>query len=402
MIQIDAQKAIVSLAAALVCACGAESAGERVVVRDSAGVTIIESHVPAWSDGSGWRLTEQPLLEIGAVDGAPEYQFEEVAAALRLADGKIAVADAGASEIRFYDESGVFTHASGRAGDAPGEYRQLISIGVGPADSLWAYDFGNRRFTVLTSDGAAVRTVSVGGTLSAVGAVGQLPDGSFVVREFWSSGSHSGEVVFGLVREPAAVARLAADGSGIDTVGAFPGREIFVGSEDGRAVMSAPLFARGASVAQWEGRLFVGIQESFEIGLYSSTGELERLIRVLGVDLTISDADVEELIEQDLARVPEARRPMVRQHLESMQMPETRPAYGDLLVDDAGRLWAAQSARWPAWPSYWTVFDVDGGLLGEVELPDRFRLHAVGGDWVLGVWRDEMDVEYVRMYGLVK
>jgi hypothetical protein len=312
------------------------------------------------------------------------------------------VADGGANEIRYYDEAGGFLRASGRAGDAPGEYRQLISIGAGPGDSLWAYDFGNRRFTVLSSEGSAVRTVSVGGTLSAVGAVGQFSNGSFIVREFWSSGSNSGEIVSGLVREPAAVARLAADGSSLDTVGAFPGREIFVGSEDGRAVMSSPPFARGASVALWEDRLLVGTQESFEIGLYSPTGELERLIRVLGVDLTISDADAEELIEQDLARVPEARRPMVRRHLESMQMPETRPAYGDLLVDESGRLWAAESTRWPALPSYWTVFDVDGGLLGKVELPNRFRVHAVGSDWVLGVWRDDMDVEFVRLYELLK
>jgi hypothetical protein len=83
-------------------------------------------------------------------------------------------------------------------------------------------------------------------------------------------------------------------------------------------------------------------------------------------------------------------------------MPETRPAYGDLLVDESGRLWAAESTRWPALPSYWTVFDVDGGLLGKVELPNRFRVHAVGSDWVLGVWRDDMDVEFVRLYELLK
>ena len=68
MIQIDAQKAIVSLAAVLVYACGAESAGERVVVRDSAGVTIVTNLGPQWGEGEGWRLTESPVFDLGSYD----------------------------------------------------------------------------------------------------------------------------------------------------------------------------------------------------------------------------------------------------------------------------------------------------------------------------------------------
>jgi hypothetical protein len=185
-------------------------------------------------------------------------------------------------------------------------------------------------------------------------------------------------------------------------VGLFPGREIFVGSEDGRAVMSAPLFNRTASAALWGDRVVVGTQESFEIGVYSADGELERLDRVTGVDLAISEADLQHAIEAELERVAEERRPALRRHLESMAVPETRPAYGDLLVDAAGYLWAAEYVRYPRSPRYWTVFDSSGAWLGRVELPERLQLHAVGEDWALGVWRDELDIQHVRLYRLVK
>jgi hypothetical protein len=33
-------------------------------------------------------------------------------------------------------------------------------------------------------------------------------------------------------------------------------------------------------------------------------------------------------------------------------------------------------------------------------LPASFRVHDIGEDYILGVWQDELDVPYVRMYGL--
>jgi hypothetical protein len=33
-------------------------------------------------------------------------------------------------------------------------------------------------------------------------------------------------------------------------------------------------------------------------------------------------------------------------------------------------------------------------------MPVRFAPHEIGADYVIGVWRDEDDVQYVRVYGL--
>jgi hypothetical protein len=61
-------------------------------------------------------------------------------------------------------------------------------------------------------------------------------------------------------------------------------------------------------------------------------------------------------------------------------------------------------------PRFW-VFDDSGQAKAEVTLPnglpstDTEALRGIldiGNDWILGVWVDEVKVEYVRMYRLDK
>jgi hypothetical protein len=53
-------------------------------------------------------------------------------------------------------------------------------------------------------------------------------------------------------------------------------------------------------------------------------------------------------------------------------------------------------------PVRWTVFDPDGTQLGDVEIPVGFSISEIGDDYILGVFRDDLGVEQVRMYSLVK
>ena len=107
-------------------------------------------------------------------------------------------------------------------------------------------------------------------------------------------------------------------------------------------------------------------------------------------------------IDEILAREPEERRTMMRQHLEEMALPPSKPAYSRLMIDEAGNIWAAAYARYPAAPRTWTVFAQTGELLGEITVPHEFKVLHIGTAWILGVGRDELDVEYVRLYRLLK
>lgn len=387
-----------ALAAAALAGCEPAAPDHLATERDSAGVTVIDHAGSPWAVEAPFRVVEPAVVDIGRADGPPEVQFDRIQGVVRLADGGLAVADGGTSEIRFYDAGGRFVEASGRVGSGPGEYRQIESLGLGPGDSLWVFDFGLRRFTVLDRRGDVVRTLQVGGDLSAVGAVGRLPDGSFVVRELWSAGAR-GETRGGLTREPAAVARLGPDGSVADTVGLFPGREVFLCTENGRIVMSAPPLARETRVALRGEEIVVGDQARFTVSSYTPAGTLTTSLRVPDVDLGVAPSDVDRYVEAQLAGLTDAEARMRRDHLLAMDVPPTKPAYGALEIDRTGRLWVAEYSGTRT-PRRWVVFDRDGALVGAVTMPDRFVPADAGADWVAGVWRDDLEVERVRLYRL--
>ena len=85
-----------------------------------------------------------------------------------------------------------------------------------------------------------------------------------------------------------------------------------------------------------------------------------------------------------------------------MPFPETMPAHEtELATDEDGNLWVPEYKLPTEQPS-WAVFDPDGRFLGVVGIPTGGRITHIGPDFVLGVWIDEMEVEQVRMYRLIK
>jgi hypothetical protein len=49
-----------------------------------------------------------------------------------------------------------------------------------------------------------------------------------------------------------------------------------------------------------------------------------------------------------------------------------------------------------------TVFDPDGRLVGRFEIPADIEVLEIGPDYVLALYEDAMDVEYVHMYELTR
>lgn len=50
----------------------------------------------------------------------------------------------------------------------------------------------------------------------------------------------------------------------------------------------------------------------------------------------------------------------------------------------------------------WAVYGPDGLLVTRVATPPDGSVTHIGADFVLGVWRDDLGVERVRMYRLIK
>jgi hypothetical protein len=395
--RVQARAGVVVLFAILAADCAPPADRTGPVVRDSAGIRIVENLLPPAGSTRSFAIDPVPLLDIGSADGSASTTFNRIAGIRLRSDGGLIVADEGEGEVRAFDVAGTLRWSAGRRGDGPGEYRTIGGIGIGPADSIWVWDFGLRRFTILDRDGRVARLLGLDAPLSAVGAAGRLADGTFVLQEYWTASS-SGP---GLHRDPAAIVRFATDASRLDTVALLPGREAFLSVENGRGVMATPLFARRTVVAARGDGIFAGDQERYEIRTYDSAGTLRMLIREAGQDLSISDEAARGLIEEMLVDVPPQERSERRAFLESMDRPPGRPAFGALLVTDSLSLWVADWMQASDRASTWTVFGKDGILRGRVVMPDGLDVLDVRGDRVAGVWRDDLGVEHVRVHRLM-
>jgi hypothetical protein len=393
---------ILVLTAAVPGACGRTRAAPASTVRDSAGVRIVESVRPRLTADQAWRLTAEPLLTIGVTEGDPGYQLSDVVGAVRMPSGLVVVADGGTQEIRVFTAEGTLVRRVGGRGEGPGEFSGLSGMGRGPSGALWAYDFTLRRISWLYPSDESLRSATLGPEPPVLSPVGALPDGSFVLKQLWGAQGVASATHTGLRRDPVAYVRFDPSGALLDTLALVPGREVVISLEGDRGVMSTPPFGRTSLGGILDGRVLIGSQTRFELEEWTPDGTLKRVLRLPDIDLRVTEEDIQRYAEHRRSTASPGEEARVERELADVEVPELRPAYGELLVDGAGNLWIG---RWEADGSparAWTVLDATGTWLVSVGTPSDLQVRDIGEDWVVGVARDELDVERVVLYGLEK
>ena len=68
------RRCLALLAVSLVACTNDTPRTSTALVRDSAGVRIVESHAPQWDDVTAWRLGGAPLIDIGGETGDPRLR----------------------------------------------------------------------------------------------------------------------------------------------------------------------------------------------------------------------------------------------------------------------------------------------------------------------------------------
>ena len=392
------------------CGAGPSSDGPAVVVRDSAGVAIVENSRPVWTPETAWRVMEAPALEIGVVDGPEAYQLDRVVGAVRFSDGRIAIGDGGSRRIRYYDAAGRHLHDAGGQGGGPGEFQSLSRIVAMPGDSVAGWDASARRLTAFDSDGRLGRTVTfdgVGGVAAAL--LGGFGDGSVVIAP--------GEEILEIMRrEPGeyrrtmAYLRFTGDGAFIDTIATGPGAERVISRDDTSLSARDVLFGRDHHVALAEDRVYAGASDSYAIAVLGPDGALTRSIRRLIEPRVVARRE----LEQAVRRATDERARLAQRSAELMGGPvaapdptdfvhrDSYPAFDRLLADSDGNLWVRAYPAPEAESHSWSVFDPDGRWLGDVQLRGGLEVYEIGHDHLLARWRDEFDVDHVRMYRVEK
>jgi hypothetical protein len=384
----------------LLAGCGSEPSVPAASVQDSAGVTVVESSAASWREGSEWRLASTPDVDIGGIDADSEYQLFQVRSAVRLADGSIVVANAGSAELRFYDAAGNHVQNVGRRGGGPGEFEDLRWVARYSSDSLLAWDVRLRRGSVYGLSGQFHRSFTLPAEAFYV-PVASFPDGTLLTRE--TSQWMTQEILDGAQRPSIALATFSVDGEKIADLGGFPEDEYWSESGPDHPHRWRRAFGRRTAITVSDSLIFIGTGEVFSVDGYSRSGHLLRRLRYVGfAPATVSAEDHNIWLEETLATVEPNMAEHMRPFFENIQPRTTLPPYDRVLTDVVGNLWVEHYRRPGDEKHTWTVFNEKGFVLGQVGVPGGFDILEVGTDYVLGRWLDDLDVEHIQLYRLLK
>ena len=386
----------------LLSACGTRPPSAAGPGRDSAGITIVENPTPLAPDSVALRPDSAPAVDLGG-GRDPHGEFAGIAGVVRRSDGSIAVADRGSQEIRIFDSTGHWVRSIGRKGGGPGEFEGLGQIFLMPGDSLAAYDFNHRRVSIFSPAGAVAREAALAaeGPIAYPQLTGVFSDGRLLVQGLRNFGPGA---VSGVVRDTAPLAIYSPQGHLVDSLGRFPGAEFLVQASKDRLTARALPFSRSLRTALAGDRIFLGITDRYQIGVYTAQGKLERLIRRAHPDEPVTQADAAGYIEAQLRALPPAMagdRESMRQSLQQTPFPRVRPHFGGFIVAGDGALWVREYEEYDAnQPARYAVFDRTGQWLGVATFPHGFTVYQAGSDFALGTAKDAEDVEHVRLYRL--
>lgn len=361
--------------------CEDSSTPERTfTVRDSSGVEIVESSAPLLGPDA-WVIPEDPVLQIGETVGDDSYLFQRIPLRLevglggimRLDDGRIAVADRGGQRVRFFDPEGKFVSQFGGEGGGPGEF---------PSNIAWMTQVGERI------------AVAVRGRISYFGLEGQyldgvnqttpgffstngiFPDGSMLIRISDPSLSPDNEGMI-QVRQGTVVV-VGPDGRRSDWSVVINTGTLVPMEFEGRSVFTVQPFGPDDIQLVMGDEWVYGWSSEYALQIYDRSGSLKRIIRRLWDPVAVSNADRDE------------------NSLSGRTPADHYPPFDHGIIDKVGHLWLL-----PGKPdAELDVFDPNGTWLTTIRLPPNLEVHEIGEDYVLGVWKDEMDVSYVRMYSL--
>jgi len=364
---------------------------------DSAGIEISATAGWAAETPLGWVLEETPDLVIGGEDQAGR-QFYSIRGVVQLPDGGIVLLDGSSRELRFFDGNGQLRHRFGRKGKGPGEFQAPYLVPTPGSDSLLVFDGALRRFHWISNDGEGYRLVTpeqrwptarpplgARGSLlfthsrisSRPRAVGLDPD---TLRFTW---------VDLLTGRTEATATSVVIGRSFVT---------FISREGVPHSMAIPFVSLDPPVVVLPTGGLVGDPRG-ELREYDTKGVLRRIVRVEGMGRPVTPETLEAFIDFRVERSSRSRAGL-REDYSKMPVPDTLPMFASLHLDEEGWVWAESYEFDPGRSRTATVFDRTGRARGAIRLPAGLTIHEIGTDFVLGVWKDEWGVEFVRRYRL--
>ena len=349
----------------------------HIVVRDSAGIQIVESLAPVWADGF-WNVDPQPLFAFGGEfgkEGDASSLVWDIVAAGALSDGRVVLlSPRGERKVLILQRSGMLSTAFGRAGRGPGEFSNPQHLQLLPGDTIvvWDYMFGPISYFDASGKLLRHRALDLGSLIEStrgsdqrIGETVHLPlaDGSFITqihRPDWRLPAE-GEIY----RRPVGYTRIDSDYN-VHSFGWWEGHEFL---NHDIPILPFPVQSvvtgGGAPFA-----VYITNGDRFEVHQFAATRRTpQRIIRRPVERIPIESARARGLAEMnsDLHRDWQGWERTVARAAQRFY-----PVIASMQVDAMGYLWIL--AQWGrrqdgrvAWQ--WSVFD-EGRWLGDVTMPD--------------------------------
>ena len=364
-------------------------------VRDSAGVAMFDAPLDT-TRAERWTVGE-PELVVGGMEGDTANLFDELRSGVLLDDGGFVVANAGADQVLFYAADGTRTRAMGRSGQGPGEFG-FIDFVQRARDSIWVNDWSNQRITVLDLQGMIGREIPIEAPSRAgnVRALSVFENGRVLA---WGTGVRDGMPQPGPVREMMDLMTLPAVDS-THVLGRFGfGQAYWMPMGDGMTAAEVPFGSSGTATGHGTGWLYTP-GDRYRVEAYDTVGALRAVFTHPAEPPPVTDADVERyfaVFREEMGGEPSQVETSVRE----IPRPERMPAYDEVLSDHDGNVWARPYIGEGA-EGCWHVYGRAGTTFAQLCFPERFSLLDVAGDVALGVLRDELDVERIARYRIVR
>jgi hypothetical protein len=403
--KIERMSPLVALAMVMAACGGSETGAWGGTVSDSAGIQIVMNpEAGIWGEGDAPAVKDE--LTIGRADGDPDYQFGQISGVDVGSDGTIYVLDQQASTIRAYNAQGVYQRTMGSKGSGPGELGPMVfGLVVTPGDTLLVPDLGQQRVTRFTSDGGVVGSFPT--PMSQGLSVRWQPrdDGNVVQQSRIMNFPGQTTKV-----EPKDLLLLRnASGELLDTVMEMPAGQTLQMTANSMTIRffeAEPVWGMTP-----DGTVYFGMNSNYSIESHDADGGLQKIIRRPVTRKPVTDGDKQAFLDamRELFGRQNVPPPVMDQILSNVQFAEFYPAFATLMGGPGNSLWV-QRVRTAAdlgegvdfnlqdsGSPEWDVFGTDGRYLGVIRTPDKFAPLRVIGDRIYGVWRDDLDVQYVKV-----
>ena len=327
-------------------------------------------------------------LEATSGDDAPLSYVWDVAMDSR---GRVYVVDGSEPGVIVLNADLAHERTIGREGEGPGEFARTATVQLLPGDTVLVWDAGLRRLTAFAPGSVEAASVHSPGTPRLISRFWRLPGNvghlALSVTPFMADGSDQESTRTEELRHVREVGGRVVD----EVLFSYPAAQSLVVRSEGAVSVAGHPFGRRSHVGiLGDGRILHTSSDALEVKAIDLTGEVRTVFSHPTTYLPVSRQDIAAAADKlggAFARVLHEGEPYVW------------PSLTGLVVDDEDRVWigirGADLSKWE-----WAAFLPDGTHQLSVELPASVEVYAIGGDRVIGVTQDEMDIPRIVAYRL--